>query len=89
MCPIFNGLLTSLLLAGAIVSTCRAAPRETISLDGVWNFATDPGNRGETEKWYLPRAKLTAKVFLAAKRPVTMARIGADAANLAFIIPPA
>ncbi len=35
-----------------------AAPRQTISLDGTWNFSTDPDNRGETEKWYLPDAKL-------------------------------
>jgi len=29
-----------------------------MSLDGVWNFATDPDNRGEAEKWYEPGAKL-------------------------------
>jgi len=34
------------------------ATREVLSLDGVWNFATDPDGRGEAEKWYLPGAKL-------------------------------
>ena len=29
-----------------------------MSLDGTWNFATDPDNRGETEKWYRPSVKL-------------------------------
>ncbi len=37
-----------------------ALPREKMSLDGIWNFATDPDNRGESEKWYLPDAKLPA-----------------------------
>ncbi len=37
-----------------------AQARETVSLDGVWNFATDPENRGETEEWYQPTAKLPA-----------------------------
>ena len=34
------------------------AARAVLSLDGVWDFATDPDNRGETEKWFLPGAKL-------------------------------
>ncbi len=34
------------------------AAREKLDLDGVWNFATDPDHRGETEKWYRPGAKL-------------------------------
>ena len=36
----------------------RAPAREVMSLDGVWNFATDPDSRGETEKWYQPNTKL-------------------------------
>ena len=36
------------------------AGRPVLSLDGVWNFATDPEGRGEAEKWYLPGAKLPA-----------------------------
>jgi len=36
------------------------AARAVLSLDGVWNFATDPAGRGEAEKWYLPDAKLPA-----------------------------
>ncbi|MBN2375879.1 MAG: hypothetical protein JXD22_05745 [Sedimentisphaerales bacterium] len=34
------------------------APRETLELDGTWQFATDPEQLGETEQWYLPGAKL-------------------------------
>ena len=42
------------------VSVSLAHPRETVSLDGVWNFATDPDNRGEAEKWFEPTVKLPA-----------------------------
>jgi beta-galactosidase len=55
---ILNGLTCWMLLACLLVSKGRAAPREAMSLDGVWNFATDPGDRGEAEKWYEPAAKL-------------------------------
>jgi hypothetical protein len=41
-------------------STAYAETRQVSSLDGVWNFATDPDNRGEKEKWYHPNAKLPA-----------------------------
>lgn len=34
--------------------------RDVLNLDGVWNFATDPDNRGETEKWYMPDVSLPA-----------------------------
>jgi len=40
--------------------TGEPAAREVLSLDGVWDFATDPGDRGESAKWYLPGAKLPA-----------------------------
>jgi hypothetical protein len=36
----------------------RVHAREVLSLDGVWNFATDPENRGEAEKWYMAEVKL-------------------------------
>ena len=51
-------LLGMFVLSGVLVSVGRAEPRQTMSLDGVWNFATDPDNRGEAEKWYQPGAKL-------------------------------
>ncbi len=35
-------------------------PRETISLDGTWDFATDPQNVGEAQKWYAPGAQWPA-----------------------------
>ena len=51
--------LGMLLLFGLLSSTAYAEPpRKTLYLDGVWNFATDPDNRGETEKWFTPSAKL-------------------------------
>lgn len=46
--------------------------RAVLSLDGVWNFATDPDARGEAEKWYLPSVKLPAMPlpgYLAADKP--------------------
>ncbi|MCY3020837.1 MAG: hypothetical protein NTW87_17610 [Planctomycetota bacterium] len=36
------------------------SPRLVISLDGQWDFATDPKNEGEAQKWYLPENKLPA-----------------------------
>jgi len=59
MCRMSNGLLPGMLLC-VLMSAGYGAPRETISLDGVWGFATDPGNRGEAEKWYEPATKLPA-----------------------------
>ena len=53
-------------LLGAMVLSCMfatigsAQPREVLNLDGTWNFATDPGNKGEAEKWQQPEAKLPA-----------------------------
>ena len=49
------GVLLSLTVRTSAVS---AEARKTLNLDGVWNFATDPGNRGEAEKWFEPAAKL-------------------------------
>ena len=51
-------LVGALALAGWLVSAGRAATREPLSLDDTWQFATDPENRGEAEKWYEPGAKL-------------------------------
>lgn len=48
----------AILFSGLLVSAGYAQPRNTLNLDGVWNFATDPGNRGETDKWYQPDTKL-------------------------------
>ena len=44
--------------SGVLMSAGRAEVREPICLDGVWDFATDPENRGEAEQWYRPGAKL-------------------------------
>ncbi len=34
--------------------------RDTVCLDGVWNFATDPENQGETREWFRPETSLPA-----------------------------
>ena len=55
-CRLFIGL-------ALVMSICfppEAQSREIVNLDGIWDFATDPDNRGETEKWYEPTAKLPA-----------------------------
>jgi beta-galactosidase len=56
---------TLLLVSGALNSRAwlswfrnSKAARESINLDGVWNFATDPDNTGESERWYLPETRL-------------------------------
>jgi hypothetical protein len=53
-------LLCGVLLSCWLASASRAARRETVDLDGVWSFATDPEDRGEREQWYRPGAKLPA-----------------------------
>lgn len=39
----------------------RSPHREFISLDGVWDFAVDPKNIGEQQKWQLPATPLPEK----------------------------
>jgi hypothetical protein len=57
LCAITLGLLMQ--ARGAGLADLPAA-RTVLSLDGVWSFATDPDDRGETGKWYLPDTKLPA-----------------------------
>ncbi len=42
------------------LSNAWAQPRETLNLDGVWDFATDLDNQGEVEKWFQPGTVLPA-----------------------------
>lgn len=49
-------LLTCVCVAGAEV------PRQTLSLDGQWEFQLDPNNRGEAEQWYAGGKKLSDKI---------------------------
>ena len=42
----------------------RSALRQTISLDGQWDFATDPNGVGEAKKWFLPKTALPGKVAI-------------------------
>src|SRR4051812_3557125 len=50
--------LSGLLLFGPLTPAALAQPRESLSLDGTWDFATDLDSVGEYEKWFLPSAKL-------------------------------
>ena len=36
----------------------RSPLRQTLSLDGPWNFATDPAGVGEDQKWFSPEWRL-------------------------------
>ncbi len=60
MRPTCNGLLCGMLLSCLLASAGSATPRDTVNLDGLWSFATDPGNVGETEQWFEPAAQLPA-----------------------------
>lgn len=66
MCPSRSVLLAA---CGVAMAVLRPAPfaagaaagetgRARISLDGVWDFATDAGDVGEAEKWFLPARPL-------------------------------
>jgi len=55
-----TGLAIVVLGYGVAGHADAPAARAVLSLDGVWNFATDPVGCGETEKWYLPGVKLPA-----------------------------
>ena len=46
----------------AVVSPVVASPlRQAISLDGTWDFATDPNQIGEAQKWFEPATALPGK----------------------------
>ena len=51
-------LLIVFVLTSMLATVGSAQPREILNLDGTWNFATDPGNKGESEKWQQPEGKL-------------------------------
>lgn len=53
-------ILFALFLMGLFAVAGRADSRETLDLDGVWRFATDPGNVGEAERWFEPAVELPA-----------------------------
>lgn len=58
-----NSLVIVIIVASVSLAAGAEPPaqsRPQVNLDGVWNFATDPDNRGEAEKWYLPSTKLPA-----------------------------
>ena len=38
--------------------------RQTLSLDGEWDFATDPAGVGEKEEWFRPEKALPSKITL-------------------------
>ena len=59
-CRYVQAPFIAFVLWAMFASVGNAQPRSVLNLDGVWNFATDPGNRGEAEKWHQPDAKLPA-----------------------------
>ena len=40
----------------------RSLLRQTISLDGTWDFAIDPDKKGDAEKWFSPKVALPNKI---------------------------
>ena len=53
-----TAFVSVLFFAAGLASSGYAQLRSSLSLDGVWSFATDPGNRGETEGWHRPEVML-------------------------------
>ena len=53
-----RALLALGLFCGLFGSAVRMQGREVMDLDGIWDFATDPDQRGEREHWFQPGAKL-------------------------------
>jgi len=60
MCPAGEREATPAVVNPALSSSLR----ETISMDGKWDFATDPDNKGDKEQWYLPGKELPGKVSI-------------------------
>lgn len=60
-CRLAHRLFATILFLNCLgMAVARMEARETLDLDGVWDFATDPGDCGETEKWFRPGVKLPA-----------------------------
>jgi len=53
-----QALIAVLLLFALLPAVGRAQSRESLSLDGIWDFATDLDSQGEIEKWYAPDTAL-------------------------------
>ncbi len=49
-------LKSGLLLLAAVALSCFAAERDTVALDGAWEFRLDPQGTGLAQKWYQPGA---------------------------------
>lgn len=47
-------LCAAFALSASVFAVEKAPDRGRIDLDGTWNFATDPGDVGETENWFAP-----------------------------------
>ena len=61
MIPRFLLVLCGALTAYALLATAgQSQARETLCLDGVWDFATDIDNEGEFRGWFKPGVKLPA-----------------------------
>ena len=69
-----QALIAVLLLFALLPAVGRAQSRESLSLDGIWDFATDLDSQGEIEKWYapdtaLPKMPTTGSTGLSARVP--------------------
>ena len=50
-----------MVFAWGLAACCSGADaRARLDLDGIWSFATDPGNQGHAERWFDPAARLPA-----------------------------
>src|SRR5579872_679056 len=49
----------------AVVNPVLRSPvRQTLSLDGAWDFATDPSGIGDQQRWFAPDTVLANKISL-------------------------
>lgn len=51
-------LLAALTMSASVYAVEKAPDRGRIDLDGIWDFATDPENVGETQTWFAPTVAL-------------------------------
>ena len=61
--------------------------RETISLDGLWDFTTDSKNEGEEQKWFRPEKSLPNKVSIMVPACWEAQGIGGPGNSTTFNIP--
>lgn len=65
----FSQFIFTRIVATALALICAgvrpahaASPRETVSLDGKWEFQLDPSNLGEADHWYLNTERFSGAI---------------------------